>query len=128
MELRDEERVSGGTAIADHECHGAARDQQAAGGRRRGEHETGGAAAGAELYFTNQEPGLEQPFAGHPFFETDYVGDGEQGVLPGVLAMLPAALPAPGAYGAYEVDEEVKGATSGDEAACEGPRAEADGE
>ena len=45
----------------------------------------------------------------------------------GVLAMLPAALPAPGAYGAYEVDEEVKGATSGDEAACEGPRAEADG-
>ena len=45
----------------------------------------------------------------------------------GVLAMLPAALPAPGAYGAYELDEEVKGATSGDEAACEGPRAEADG-
>lgn len=42
----------------------------------------------------------------------------------GILAMLPAALPAPGAY---EVDEEVKGATSGDEAACEGPRAEADG-
>lgn len=51
-------------------------------------------------------------------------GVGREQLEQGVLAMLPAALPAPGAY---EVDEEVKGATSGDEAACEGPRAEADG-